>query len=194
MIFRRDASDEWLEMQKLTRTSAEIIDANFGTSVEIWKSRTVAVAAEGEEAVYCFEYSNVESAWVQTARLTSPSSQGTVHFGASLALGDTVLAIGAPAEQVTGKARAGAVHIFNRNATDGSYLHSETLHPVQIAAENRFGFGMALRDPGLLVVSAIRRSEPRLREHWHGPRLHMVSIVVVLGTLRNDRQAWFAST
>ena len=154
MIFRRDASDEWLEMQKLTRTSAEIIDANFGTSVEIWKSRTVAVAAEGEEAVYCFEYSNVESAWVQTARLTSPSSQGTVHFGASLALGDTVLAIGAPAEQVTGKARAGAVHIFNRNATDGSYLHSETLHPVQIAAENRFGFGMALRDPGLLVVSA----------------------------------------
>ena len=90
----------------------------------------------------------------QVARIGNPASAREARFGASVALSNGQLAVGAPGDSRAGY-RAGAVHLFN--AADGQWRRSFVA--PEPAVYHGFGQSVAL-DANLLVVGAPGDNRP----------------------------------
>lgn len=83
-----------------------------------------------------------------------PAAQPTMrgNAGESVAVGQRVVAVGAPGESIRGPG-AGSVHIYNRDATTGAYTLLQTLQPPTLMPFDRFGGALSING-NLLIIGA----------------------------------------
>jgi hypothetical protein len=79
--------------------------------------------------------------------LTSPNSQFNGHFGESVAISGTTIAIGAPFETVSGDSAAGHAYVFD--AKTGKLL--KTLTSPNVQADGWFGYTVAISGTTVVV-------------------------------------------
>lgn len=139
VVFWNDG-DTWQQ----SRISTEGIDlddrANFGNSVAVHNG-TVFVSAPGHErgVVFAFTYDEESGAWVEQDRITHDNLTGGAQFGASLAVQDGVMLVGAPRQD----AGTGAVFAFNYEADIDAWAPARGLAPFDGVDRSRFGTAVA---------------------------------------------------
>jgi len=146
----RDNGGDFVQTDRLTASDA-VDNDDFGEAVtmsNVW----AAVGAPGKDfgtgAVYVFE--RVVLDWMQIQKLTADDGERTDQFGASVAMADDLLVVGAPAKKRPGDdlLRAGAVYIYRRDA--GQYEFEQKLVPADGQA-GLFGKSVAVRNDRILV-------------------------------------------
>jgi hypothetical protein len=105
----------------------------------------VAIGAPGNSAAYVFDL--VGGVWTESSAPLTPAGAG--YLGASVVLGDDLLAAGAPYSG-TSSYTFGAVHVFRRIA--GAWVADPAPITIPSLPHNaEFGFALALDDDSLLV-------------------------------------------
>jgi len=125
-------------------------NGNFGVSVAVG-DRVVVVGARGETVggkigagrAYVFSLTGD-----LTHTLVSPNSQNDGNFGSSVAVGDSVVVVGAPGETVSGNIGAGRAYVF---ALTGALTRTLVTPSPQTYGE--FGWSVAVGD-GAVAVGA----------------------------------------
>jgi hypothetical protein len=84
----------------------------------------------------------------ESSRLLSPNPVVGEEFGASVAMGDGLLVVGAPGDNTFGR-QAGAIHLYSRSGTVWSL--DTTIYPIAGAADDRFGAVLDLDGPSTIV-------------------------------------------
>jgi len=129
--------------------------AAFGQAVAI-KGELAVIGAPGEAqgrgAAYLFEHSG--SGWQLKARLSAAAGEETDFFGTSVAIGDGVVAIGAPKDDNEQGTDAGTVYLFVE-PDEGWHDMTQTtiLLPNDGAMEHTFGAALSF-DRNMLAVGA----------------------------------------
>jgi len=144
--YRRVGTD-WVLRQRLTASDAADF-AHFGYSVALDGDRAIVGAVDGG-AAYVFERTG--ETWSQVQEITAASVAMTSddQFGISVALdGDRAL-VGADHYDVSGVSNTGAVVTFAR--AGGTWAYAQTLSAIGAAAEDRFGWAVALDGDQALV-------------------------------------------
>lgn len=122
-LFSSSADAQSIDMYARINSDATMARDLFGASVAI-SGTTLVVGAPGDDesaidsgSVFVFErdYTAAEI-WVQTARLSAPFPAFGDGFGASVAIEDDVIVVGAPGRDVGGVSDSGAVYTFERTA------------------------------------------------------------------------------
>jgi hypothetical protein len=153
----------------------------FGRTVVLSQDgKTLAVAAEGENsnagAVHVFRL--VGGRWRLDVYLTTATNQAGTFFGSGFPLdqralaisGDgSILAIGAPGEDVSGIINAGTVYVYRR-CPDNRWRLIATLRPPVLQATDFFGFSVDLSVDGhTLKVNSVQPQDlegnPEARTH-----------------------------
>ena len=123
-VFDRQADGSWV--QSILRASDGAVGDHFGHSVAIAESgRTIVVGAyhdddggESSGSVYVYTRSRVNEPWRET-KLTASDGSADAEFGASVAVADSALIVGAAGDDERGE-QSGSAYIFERQA-DGSW-------------------------------------------------------------------------
>ena len=168
-LYKRDSSSgQWVEHQHLIPAQGHYED-NFSEMNLAIQGETIVVGAPfarantlQEGAVYIFEPDGSDI-WTETARLTDLSVGTVGHFGASVAIKDDLLAVGAPQTSLNGHGR---VAIFQRDTSADEqwtlvsrlYGYESFQSSVDDAGNARyFGSALAFKDD-LLIVGSSRTS------------------------------------
>jgi hypothetical protein len=85
-----------------------------------------------------------------THQILDPNPAAGNEFGKTTAIGDGILAIGAPGDDAHGQ-NAGAIHLYSRHGQ--SWLHDTTLYQIAGSADDAFGSVMSL-EGNLLIAGA----------------------------------------
>lgn len=102
-VFRQEKDGSYTELAKLKRPDAPVIYDSMGTSVAIFGTQ-IAVGAPGIDltgnrtdagVVYLFE-TDADGDWVYKSTIQAPDPEAGARFGASVALNDNTLMVGAP--------------------------------------------------------------------------------------------------
>jgi len=124
----------------------------FGTSVTVAGNRLV-VGSDGTDItavdagkVNVYDWNGV--AYVEVAQLTASDAQAYDYFGASVAIYDTRLVVGAHFENTAGVA-AGKVYIYDWNGT--AYVEVAQLTASDADANDQFGGAVAISGNRLVV-------------------------------------------
>lgn len=135
------------QIAKLSASDAAANDY-FGGAVAV-AGTTAIVGAAGDDdkgaasgSAYVFDTATGQ----QIAKLIAPDGAAGDGFGASVAIFDGIVAVGAYAHDAGGVSDAGAVYLFD--AVDGGFLQKITASDG--AAVDRFGAAVALSNAGLL--------------------------------------------
>jgi hypothetical protein len=141
----------WTQAPPLTASDG-VADDFFGSAVAI-SGNTIAVGAEdatatgtlglpGPGAAYVFTGSG--SKWSQAARLAASNGAAGQEFGASVAIQDGTVVVGA----------SGTAYVFSEPSTGWTNMtQSDTLQPTDNGASAAFGFPVAL-DGATIAVGA----------------------------------------
>ncbi|HLL52695.1 MAG TPA: hypothetical protein VK447_04055, partial [Myxococcaceae bacterium] len=137
---------------------------------------TIAVGAKDSSrtglfqsgAVIVFDRSG-DSDWRQSDVLTPRDAEAGDHFGFSVALSGTFLAVGAPFGTTSG-VNTGVVHVFSR-ASNGRWVEVESLRSPYGGAFELFGYSIAM-EGDRMVVGALQA----------GPEQHGAAFVYARGT------------
>jgi len=158
----------WSEEHRFQPGSADTWE--FGSSVAIWPTTAgphVFIGAAGGtdpnglDPVTNWDtgsvsvYSRVVTSWFRRAWFHSESAHNGAEFGASLAISEGTLVVGAPGtNRLLSGVDAGAVYVFEGStANPGTWPEQPRLVSPVVVANGRFGAAVAL-DGGLLVVGA----------------------------------------
>lgn len=170
-VFVRDpASGTWSEVAYLKASNTGAGD-KFGSSVAA-DGDLVVVGAPLEDsasggvngnqtdesatdagAAYVFRRDPATGIWSQEAYLKSPAPDFWDQFAASLALSEDRVAAGVPFEDVGGASDAGAVCVFKRDPSSGSWSLEACLSPAFPDPNDNAGLSVALSG-GRLAVGA----------------------------------------
>ena len=153
-VFTRSGSG-WKQRAKLTIPAPDRMKLDrFGTSVAI-SGDTILVSSyfktydgmEGAGAVYV--YTGSGAGWTLQTTLKAGTPGAHEQFGWSVALsGDTAL-VGDLRQTVAGKSGAGSAYVFTRS--DTAWTQQQMLSASDAAADDRFGFSVALDGDTALV-------------------------------------------
>lgn len=171
-VFRREA-DSWIEEAELVASDAQE-DLKFGWSVDIDGDRLVVgafptanhrngiIEAPPFGAAYVFRRDGGN--WIEEARLIPSDRTNGEHFGASVALSEGRLAVGAPlvdgACPEDERCNSGAVYVFRREGTQ--WIEEAKLEADPVSAGMLLGFSVALQG-ATLVAGAV--SDSRVFEY-----------------------------
>lgn len=142
-VFRWNGAT-WVEEQRLDMSSSQQF-ANFGTTVAAFED-TIAVGAPRSAVGGAFDQGSVSvfrfdgATWNEEQELLARNGQGDESFGASVALGADVLAIGAPGETIGSVSFEGATYVFEREA--GTW--SQVLQLVASDGSSFLAFGQSV--------------------------------------------------
>lgn len=145
-VFERTVADDWSPTAKLVAADAKPSQL-FGNSVTL-SDNTVAVGAYrddharfGAGAVYLFRRDfGPEGSWSQTARLVAPDAHQLQSYGASVALHDDILVVGAPGDDERADS-AGAAYVYLKKGDSWSF--TTKLVAFDGMAGARFGYSVA---------------------------------------------------
>ena len=147
-LFRRDGLT--LTQIAYLKGAPNVAGAHFGASVAMRGDVLIVGApndgAIGEGAVYI--YKRDVSGWMQVQRLTPPDPFAGLKFGASIALGDRWIVVGAPGD--------GVVYTYVANTTTTVWAPHETLMAPIRALGDQFGASVAIDeyDGARIIVGA----------------------------------------
>jgi hypothetical protein len=141
-LYRRTPNG-WSEVKQLTSSSPQVL-GKFGTSVALAGS-IAAVAAPSEEnglgAVHIFER-NAADQWQETAKLLG-SEPTYAEFGASMALFQNTLVVGAPSQKRTYVYERSPLGVWNLSTTLGPETGTITFGTSVSIWEDRIAVGSA---------------------------------------------------
>ncbi|TDI76766.1 MAG: choice-of-anchor B family protein, partial [Bacteroidetes bacterium] len=139
-IFSKDNMGAWSESGRLIADDA-IEGDGFGTAMAL-NGNTLVVSApdqnDGGGALYVFKR-NSGGAWVQSSRLTTAESSSGDRMGATLAISDNSLVVGA-ADKF---GKAGAAFVFTRDDS-GAWSEGEMIVAADSASGDVFGSSVAI--------------------------------------------------
>ncbi|MBI4661195.1 MAG: tandem-95 repeat protein [Verrucomicrobia bacterium] len=128
-VFTRNGA-AWSQQAKLTasdiverQTSISSITegATFGNAVAIFGD-TIVVGARydksGDGSVYVF--TRMGSTWIQRAKIMPIGGQGSTSFGASVALGESAVVVGAPLEDGFERPDQGAAYVYGISVSEAN--------------------------------------------------------------------------
>jgi len=106
---------DWVEQQKLFDANDPNNGEDFGWSVAVEKDTILAGCTNdspgGKQTGSVFEFTLVDSAWIQTGRLTAADSNAEDKFGSPVAVSGRNIIIGAPYNYNNGKS-TGSAYVF----------------------------------------------------------------------------------
>lgn len=122
-----------------------------------------AVNRNGKDrgAVYVFARNPNDGQWKPVQKLVAPDGVDEQRFGASVAISpdSQTIAVGSPDDP--SQARSGSVYIFRASAAARGYaLVAPKLVPNDAAANQGFGFSVALRNDRVLVGAPTKGTTP----------------------------------
>ena len=128
-------------------------DSRFGDAVAMNNDFAV-IGARGEDdnqgAVYVFQRSG--SAWIQQARLEASDGAPGDQFGAAVSIEGVRLLVGAPEDDNSAGASAGAAYVFNLSG--GAWQEQAKLTSLEGQQGDRFGSAVEQEDEMLVVGAA----------------------------------------
>ncbi|MEM7575244.1 MAG: HYR domain-containing protein, partial [Bacteroidota bacterium] len=161
IIYERNASGNWVEVQKLTAADRENEDL-FGSSVSIDGNYAIVGSTQDDEdpngnsflsnsgAAYIFERES-NGTWTQVQKVTSNARATGFEFGRSVAISASgVAVVGTPKERVNGDDDAGTATIFTRNG-NGSWSFTTKFDAVNEEEDDAFGWSVAINGDYILV-------------------------------------------
>jgi hypothetical protein len=151
-VFRYDGTG-WTQQAKLTASDGAAEDL-FGDAVSLYGDVAVVGALGHDDggsasgAAYVYRLNG--SAWIEEAKLTASDAADEDWFGASVALHDDVILVGAYGKDDDGS-RSGAAYVFRYDGT--RWNEETTLTASDAAALDEFGRRVAI-DTNTAVVGA----------------------------------------
>lgn len=129
------------------------VDSNAGSAIAVHTSGKIIVGGPGHAsaagAAWIYEGTSTPFAYAEKVKLTSPTSNPGDRFGASVAIGDDMAVVGAPAEGTKG-ASAGRVYTYFRSP-QGTWTAGPELVGSDTAAGDGFGSALVLAGTRLYV-------------------------------------------
>ncbi len=149
-VFRR-VEEVWNEEAKLSHPGTPT-DVSFGHCAAIhgYGGRRVIVvgcpsdSSDQAGAVYVFRYET--DAWVLEAELAGPAVEGIDRFGASVAIDDGRIVVGAPHSSAN---TPGAAHVFRCEGT--SWFEEAALAASDAAVDDQFGASVDIDGDRILI-------------------------------------------
>jgi len=158
-LFEKNAQGVYEQSAKLSASDGLAGD-NFGYSVAI-DGDTIVIGAYANDtngtnagAVYIFEKPFATSSVHETQKLTALDAEMGEYFGISVDIDGDAIAVGAYGDDDNGSV-SGAVYLFERNASSGSFEQVAKLHARDGVASNYFGYDVAI-DADIVAVGAYR--------------------------------------
>ena len=149
-VFERDDYGSWTQTTQLSVAGAAD-GAGLGGALAL-SENTLLIGAEGANedagAVYVFTRDE-EGSWNEGAAIAASDAEADDRFGATVAIADGQLVIGAPGKDN----REGLVYIFGM--TDTGWAEVDQISPFGLARNNRFGSAIAVGGD-MLLISAPR--------------------------------------
>jgi hypothetical protein len=151
------------EQRKLTATDGQSPD-RFGHALDVSGSFALIGAAPDDapadrperEAAYVFE--RVGDGWIERRRLAPPNDGQVRGFGRAVAIDGDTAVVGAPREAGANGPRAGAVHVYVRNA--GEWTLQARLVAPDGGGNDRFGAAVAAEGNVIVVGAPWAQVEP----------------------------------
>ena len=152
-----DAGDGWGSRKIIVADDAADLDA-FGFSVALDADTLVVGAHKDDDAgansgsAYVFErHQGGEDNWGQVKKLTADDAAAYDLFGATVAVGGDVIAVGASQDDDAGNL-SGSAYVFGRNAGgDGNWGQAKKLTADDAAAGDRFGNAVEISGDRVVV-------------------------------------------
>ncbi|MFZ4430117.1 MAG: immunoglobulin domain-containing protein, partial [Phycisphaerales bacterium] len=151
-VFSRSGAT-WAQQARIVAADRAAGDA-FGFAVAL-RAEELLVGSPADDgaagidqgSIYAFARSG--GAWTQVVRLVASDAAAGDAFGSSVAIGESWVAAGAPADDVGASINQGAVHVFGRSG--GSWAHAARL----VAADGSAGdaLGSAVAVAGDMIVA-----------------------------------------
>jgi hypothetical protein len=156
-VFERDASGVWQEVAKLVGSSPTVADC-FGCAAEVFGDRLIVGAREhgasDRGSAYILER-DVQGAWIEVAHLQASDGGPNDHFGHSVSLFGDRAVVGALNYDLPSEADAGAVYVFERNAS-GSWVEVAILTGSETTSNTyQFGTDVSLYGARLAVATRL---------------------------------------
>jgi|GEM_PF-993147 len=143
----------WLETDKLNAGPDAALGALFGKSLCL-DNDTVLIGAYLEQAntgaVYVFEYDSQSNSWNRAQRLVADNRHAGDYFGASLAIDNNIIIIGANGTDNSGS-QSGSAYVFQK--FNGSWQQTENIVASDGSANHKFGQAVSL-SAELAVIGA----------------------------------------
>jgi hypothetical protein len=156
-VFTR-VSGWWADQQKLTANDGAAGDS-LGYSVALGGDTLVAGAYADDTgsnveqgSAYVFTRSGgAQPAWTQQQKLSASDGAAGDSFGSAVALDDDTLVACAPFDDIAANPNQGSAYVFTRSG--GVWTQQQKLSASDGAADDRFGYAVALSDDKLAVGS-----------------------------------------
>jgi hypothetical protein len=137
----------WTTSEQTRLTPSDPAASEFGNSVAV-SGNTVVVGTYWAEAVYVFEYDDLNLIWEQKAKLTLEDAQGGEKFGISVAIDGDTIAVGAK-NRSKENVKTGSVFVFRH--IDSDWQYETELIGNDLGASDKFGSSVALEGDTLIV-------------------------------------------
>jgi hypothetical protein len=150
----------WRETNKLIASDAAAGD-QFGFSAAIRGARLIVGANQEDEAgsnagaAYVFERDG-RGMWSEVAKLTAADGAADDRFGTSVSIDADIAVVGAYQDDEHGS-NSGSAYLFERGP-EGDWLLLRKLSSSDAAAEDKFGFAVAVDGP-TIVVGAYQKAD-----------------------------------
>jgi hypothetical protein len=139
-VYERSAG-VWSETQRLTADDAEE-DDRFGWAVAVFDDAIVIGARFDDHSGKtdpgsAYVFTNSGGTWSEQQKLVAETPASGQHFGASVALHQHLIEVGAPYDSPLGVFQAGQVHLFAR--AGNTWYSTGVLSASDMAEEDHFG-------------------------------------------------------
>jgi hypothetical protein len=160
-VFTRSGTT-WTQETKVTANDA-IVNANFGESVSINATTgdTLVIGAPRDnptgnpgtlDSGSAYVFTRVSTVWTQQTKVSAGDAAPSDAFGSSVSLSadSTRCAIGAPLKNSVSVVDTGGVYVFS--GSGASWTQETLLVPINVAASDMFGYGVAMNADGSRLV------------------------------------------
>ena len=136
-VYRYDSLlEEWTETQTLTASDGGL----FASSLAI-RGNSLVIGGAGSfptSRVFSYRWDALASLWIEEQIVTPAGSAPGEQFGASVALNESMLVVGAPYDDGATEG-SGAMYIFERDPVSGLWVQTDRLFASDGQAGDEFG-------------------------------------------------------
>jgi hypothetical protein len=159
-LYKHDGN-HWVFMQSLIASDGAANDY-FGRAVAMSETGHLVVGARANDelgtnagAVYLYTLGSTSNTWGEEQKIVASDGVGYDVFGWSVAMSVTGhLAVGAPFEDSVADA-SGSVYLYTLNSTSNTWGDEQKIVASDGAADDHFGWSVAMSEAGHLVVGAV---------------------------------------
>ena len=147
-----ETDNAWRQTDKTAASDGKASDL-FGASVSVFANYAVVGAKNAGVAYILKSDENNPDSWEQVAVLNPPQVDATDEFGASVAIANSLIVVGAPQDDDLGT-DAGAAYIFAKNASNTWNLVKKITAADGFAGDN-FGNAVSVSGDNVLIGASM---------------------------------------